>query len=101
MSMVRSKKVLALLIAAVLAAALAAQAGAATRKPLVASAPPSGVVSSDAAPALSAAAVDAGQKAVGHKPTVEQALKAYWTADRMEAAISADDQPRWLPSISA
>jgi hypothetical protein len=87
------KKVVALLVVALFAATLAAQAGAANKKPLIAKAPPAGVVGSDSAPALSAAAVDAGQKAVGHKPTVEQALKAYWTADRMEAAIDADQQP--------
>src|SRR5204863_3271631 len=92
----RWKKVVALLAVAVLAAALAAQADAANKKPLVAAAPGSGVVSSDSAPLLNAAAVDAGQKAVGHKPTVEQALKAYWTADRMEAAIDADQQPAVL-----
>jgi V8-like Glu-specific endopeptidase len=44
-------------------------------------------------PALTAEAKAAGKKAHGAKATTTQILEAYWTADRMAAAISADQDP--------
>jgi V8-like Glu-specific endopeptidase len=51
----------------------------------------SGVASST--PALSAAAVNAGQAKFGAHPTTEQSLSAYWTPARMAAAKSIDTAP--------
>lgn len=50
---------------------------------------------SNSAPALTAAAKLAGQRAArpGAPVTVEDALKAYWTPERMKAARNADQQP--------
>src|SRR5438874_5326509 len=91
---IRLKTILTLLAVAAFAVVLAAQAGAATKKVAVAPGSPVGATPvASSTPDLTQAAIDAGQKADGHKPTTEQALKAYWTADRMEAAITADDQP--------
>lgn len=50
-------------------------------------------VSSVSAPVVTAAAEEAGRKAKGRKPTDEEALAAYWTPERMEAATPADEAP--------
>jgi hypothetical protein len=50
-------------------------------------------LSSASAPAVTAAAVQAGHDLVGAKATTQQDLSAYWTADRMRNAIDADSQP--------
>ena len=86
---IRLKTILTLLAVAAFAVVLAAQAGAATKKVAVAPGSPAGATPvASSTPDLTPAAIDAGTKAVGHKPTTEQALKAYWSADRMEAAIA-------------
>lgn len=50
-------------------------------------------VSSGSEPALTGAAEQAGQKAKGRKPTVDESLAAYWTPERMQAAKPADEAP--------
>lgn len=52
-------------------------------------------------PALTAEAKAAGKKAHGAKATTTQILEAYWTADRMAAAISADQDPALASSATA
>jgi V8-like Glu-specific endopeptidase len=58
-----------------------------------ATASPKAKASSKAEPALTEAAQLAGQKEVGGgaRPTLQQTLGAYWTPQRMEAAIPADE----------
>jgi hypothetical protein len=58
-----------------------------------ATASPKAKASSKAEPAVTEAAERAGQKAVGPgaEPTLQQTLRAYWTPERMESAIPADD----------
>ena len=81
---------IAVLPAAVLSLSATEQAGAAAKAK-----PPTASMSSSSTPALTASAERAGQRAVGtgRQATPEQALAAYWTADRMRRATSADEQP--------
>lgn len=56
---------------------------------------------SSTTPTLTAAAKAAGKKAHGAKATTTQVLEAYWTADRMRAAISADQDPALASAATA
>ena len=53
------------------------------------------------APTLTAEAKAAGKKAHGAKATTTEILEAYWTKDRMAAAISADQDPALASSATA
>ena len=82
----RGRLVLAVLPAAVLSLGAGAQVSSAA-------APPEERSVSNPAPAVTAAAEEAGRKAKGRKPTAEEALSAYWTADTMQKARPVDEAP--------
>jgi hypothetical protein len=90
---IRLKTILTLLAVAAFAVVLSGQASAAAKKVTVAPGSPAGATPVSGTPGLTQAAVDAGTKATGHKPTMQQALDAYWTPERMSSAVDANNMP--------
>jgi V8-like Glu-specific endopeptidase len=92
MHVARWKTALLLVVGLALALAVSGPAMAAKQAPR-----PSGdaSVASDTAPVLTADAKAAGLKAKGKGATTADALKAYWTPARMEAALDADENPAY------